>query len=116
MRALLLFVYRHGADCTNGGISSRTDRILVACEDGSEEIDETKPLPENLFRIENTGWGDKPHLALVPFAKVKPGNVGWMMGGNFAYSSDSRFSKLSQYPLGIHDRQETEDEYRLLSV
>jgi hypothetical protein len=116
MKALPINVYRQkGCDCTNRGISSRYDELLLVCDDGFIDIDESKPLPKNLVKIKNTGWADRPHLALVPCFEPDKGNVGWMMGGNFAYSSDSRFNAISQYPLGIHDRQETESQYNALS-
>lgn len=39
------------------------------------------------------------------------GMVGPMFGGNFCYSSDSRFREICQYPIPIHDRFETVEAY-----
>ena len=111
-KALLLFVYRHaGMDCTNGGISSSNDELFLLSDDGFIDVDLDNP-PDNLVKIgEIMG-----HKHLEPYAKVSEGYVGWMDGGNIADSSDSRFNKLSGgYPLSIHDRQETQEEYDLLS-
>ena len=36
-----------------------------------------------------------------------------MFGGNFVYTSDSRFP--SDYPIPIHDRFETQEQYDQLS-
>ena len=38
-----------------------------------------------------------------------------MDGGNIGYSCDSRFSEFSDYPLKIHDRQESQKLYDMLS-
>ena len=50
--------------------------------------------------------------------------IGPMFGGNFAHTSDSRVSSIVAHLLGhhfygaiaIHDRYETEEQYRLLSL
>jgi len=39
------------------------------------------------------------------------GGVGWMFGGNFIYSCDSRFQALCGYPIPVHDRCETVEQY-----
>ena len=53
------------------------------------------------------------HKYLRPFKSADPNKTGYMFGGNFAYSSDSRFP--FDYPLGIHDREETWEEYEMLT-
>ena len=35
------------------------------------------------------------------------GETGPMMGGNFIYSSDSRFRAINEYPIPVHDRFES---------
>jgi hypothetical protein len=43
--------------------------------------------------------------------------IGGMDGGNYLTRSDSRFSEITgvPYPVAIHDRYETQEEYDLLS-
>ena len=102
MRALRIEVYRDNSkyDCTNGGISSRYDSLLIECEDGYIDIDENNP-PENLVVMKERVIGGRTYYRLEPYNT----NGKWhMMGGNFAYTSDSRFP--FDYPLPIHDRVE----------
>lgn len=99
-------------DCTNGGISSKYNNLLLICDDGYIEIDENN-IPENAVRIvTRTLWG-KEYKHIEPLKQPNKGNIGWMNGGNVAYTSDSRFK--SDYPLNIHDRQETQEQYDALS-
>lgn len=116
MKALPISVYRDadGKDCTNGGITSRFRDLLLICEEGFVEVDENNP-PENLVKIVTRYFGGNEYKHIEPYAKVESGNVGWMSGGNIAYSCDSRFSRMSQYPLSVHDRQETQAQYDALS-
>lgn len=107
MKALIINVYKNasGYDCTNNGISSKYQSLLLVCDEGNIEIDENN-LPENLVKIV---VGYKGMLHVEPVAR--PSGVGWMAGGNIANTCDSRFRRLSPYPLSIHDRQETQEEY-----
>ena len=116
MKALPIGVFRDakGSDCTNGGITSRYDRLLLVCEDGFIEVDEANP-PENLVKMVTRRFGKDEYKHIEPVAAVESGCVGWMAGGNIAYTCDSRFSRMSEYPLSVHDRQETQDLYDMLS-
>lgn len=112
MKALPIYVYKHNrlGDCSNYGISSRYDELLLVCPDGYIDIDESNP-PENLVKVvERRLFGSEIHRHIEPVAK--PNGVGWMAGGCIAYSSDSRFSRLSGgYPLQLHDRCESQEMY-----
>ena len=112
MRALPIEVYRSNrfADCTNGGITSRYDSLLLVCDEGFIEVDENNP-PENLVVMVTRDFGFTVYKHIEPYAKTDRGCVGWMAGGNLAHTSDSRFSRMSQYPLSVHDRQETQEQY-----
>ena len=112
MRALPIEVYRSNrfTDCTNGGITSRYDRLLLVCDEGFIEVDENNP-PENLVVMKTRRFGFGEYKHIEPYAKTDRECVGWMAGGNLAYTCDSRFSKMSQYPLSVHDRQETQEQY-----
>lgn len=109
MKAININVYRTDrlGDCTNGGISSKYDELLLVCEDGYIDIDENN-IPENLVVIAE---GFRGHKHIRPYKE--PEHLGWMSGGNIGYSSDARFN--SEYPLKIHDRQETQEMYDRLS-
>lgn len=117
MKALPISVYRSDfiSDCSNGGITSRFKRLLVICQDGFIDVDENNP-PENLCKVVRRHLFGRDVFHVEPVAAPK--GAGWMMGGNYAATSDSRFSALcgKQYgALAIHDRQETWEEYDILS-
>ena len=116
LKALPIKVYRDSSnyDCTNGGISSRYDELLLICDRGFILIDEHN-IPENAVKVVSKMFWGEEYKFLEPLKAVNPGNVGYMFGGTVACSSDSRFSAFSQYPLRIHDRQETQEQYNFCS-
>lgn len=107
-KAITINVYRDSSgDCTNNGISNRYNELLILCPTGYINVDLDNP-PENLVevRTKTTSVTGKEYKYISPITECDEGFVGWMAGGNIAYSSDSRFRELSDYPLAIHDRQE----------
>lgn len=114
MKCISISVYRNaeGYDCTNGGISSIYKDILIPHEEGWISVDENNP-PENLCKVVYRELWGKTYLHIEPWKG--PEHLGWMFGGNYAATSDSRFHEISEYPLPIHDRQETQKMYDLLS-
>ena len=116
MRAISIGVYRHGKeDCTNGGISSKFNDLLCLCDDGPIHVDMENP-PENLVQIIKRDLFGQVLYHIEPVAD--PVETGWMMGGNYASSSDARFSRLIGGMYGavaIHDRQESQELYEMLS-
>ena len=113
IHALSVNVYRNNTigDCTNGGLSSRFDTILVAMPEGNHVFDPDKMIPLNLCVIERICHRDCEHVRLVPATVDESGNVvkrpgWWMFGGNIARTSDSRFYEQTLYALDIHDRRE----------
>lgn len=113
MKALRIDVFKNGSyDCTNGGISSKYNELLLVCDEGYIDIDENN-LPENLVKIVTRKLFGKEYKYIEPYKSAT--ELGWMSGGNIAYSCDSRFRELSDYPLVIHDRQETQAQYDHLS-
>lgn len=102
-----IFKSKHG-DCSNHGISERFREVLVLCDDGNEEIDMEAP-PENLCKVVTRNLFGREYKHIEPVAR--PTGVGWMSGGCVVYTCDSRFSALTEYPLVLHDRQETQKEY-----
>lgn len=109
MKALPINVYKdRSGDCSNGGITSRYSRLLLVCEEGFIEVDENNP-PENLVKIVVRHFGGVEYKHIEPVAHCDSNCVGWMSGGAIGYSCDSRFD--SDYPLCIHDRQESQELY-----
>ena len=112
MKALPITVYRNGKyDCTNGGISSRFNELLLICENGFIDVDETNP-PENLVKLKARYLFGEIHYSIEPVKK--PEGAGWMMGGNYAAASDSRFWDMVGHAHGavaVHDRQESQKLY-----
>lgn len=109
MRVISANIYKWNlGDCSNNGISSRYHEVLIPCEDGWQEIDENNP-PENFCIMEKREFRDHTFVHLVPYHLANSGK--WtMMGGTFAYSSDSRFIDCTDgfgwQPIAIHDRVE----------
>lgn len=125
MKALPIYVYRHGNhDCTNHGISSKYDELLIACEEGFVDIDPTN-VPENFAMVEMRHvFGTTIIPTIYPASINEKGEVvprdgkWWMMGGNYGATSDGRFSRMIGGMYGavaIHDRYETQEEYDMLS-
>lgn len=92
-------------DCTNGGISSKAHELCLVNVPGPFEPN--KKIPAALLVEGNLRNSAK----IVPLKETRKGKW-FMFGGNFAYSSDSRFcdtvEKLqgTSSPVAIHDRTE----------
>ena len=125
IRALSIYVYRTPrlGDCTNHGISSKYDTLLVACPDGNEKLD-SENLPENFCMVENRHLFGKEVVPTIYPAEVNEkgeivprGDKWYMMGGNYGATSDSRFWRLVEGngAVAIHDRYETPEEYAMYS-
>lgn len=113
MRSLFCDVLRsaNGYDCTKNGISARYKNIYILTDEGTNSFDEDN-IPENTFVVVTKNFGYKEYSCLVPYHLLgvyKSNKLPIMFGGNFAFTSDSRFP--SDYPLPIHDRVESWDEY-----
>ena len=117
MKALPISVFKNPAykGCSNGGITEKFDQLLLVCEDGFVDVDESNP-PENLVVFFYREIFGEPAPYIRPYADPKPGNVGWMEGGAYAASSDSRFNCLFNFygAIAVHDRQESQEIYDLL--
>ena len=116
MKALRVSIFEDKSigNCSNNGISARHNEILLLHPYGNIEVDEKNP-PENLCKVVERVFSFGTYKHIEPVAKTKPGNVGWMAGGSICHSSDARFREYSDYPLMLHDRQETTEEYEFLS-
>lgn len=102
-KGLTAWVYRSGnGDCTNGGISSGRNKLCVLSEHGgSLEPEDIRECVSLEFR---KLWGET-------YVNAKPiyfPKRWYMSGGNFLFTSDSRFKEIAgiSYPVSIHDRCE----------
>jgi hypothetical protein len=110
MKALLVHVYKNDSfsNCSNGGVTSRHDTILLLHPRGNHDIDPDDP-PDNLCKVVTRQMnfrGGYEYKHIEPYAPVERNKAGYMCGGSMGYTSDSRFGEFSLYPLKIHDRTE----------
>ena len=98
----------YGEDCTNGGESGYAKGFTVVNAEGPFEACQDYPAAELVMA--EVGGGRKI-LRLIPVSKKEK----WtMFGGNYASTSDSRFTELCEKLLdatfygavAIHDRVE----------
>jgi hypothetical protein len=77
-----------------------------AIRDGNYKLEECKDDPRFICLQVVRRWENTPneYMHCVPLSEADTGRT--MNGGNFVYTSDSRFSALSKYPLPVHDRIE----------
>jgi len=101
---LIVEVYKSKriGDCTKGGISGKSDcLLLVLPEGGPFKVKDHKDIPA-VF-IEERSWMkscEEPDRRIaVPLGHDASE---FSFGGNFIYTSDSRFP--SSFPIPIHDR------------
>lgn len=95
-------------NCSAGGLSSRCKSVTIIGEGIDEIFEATADSPA----VKIVKRGDYIHAE--PVNKPINGNIGWMAGGTFIYSCDSRFP--AHYPIPLHDRQETQANYDILSA
>jgi len=110
MKGLLVNVYRWQHDCTNGGISSKFDNFILVSPGILPEIFDSHDDCPALLMVRSPLGED---WIAVPAEGKDANKVGWMFGGNFVYTSDSRFTP--GHPIRVHDRQEIRQENEELS-
>jgi len=98
-------------NCSNHGISEQFDCVTLTGYGGP--FDPAEDRPEVQIKSKNV-MGHEYHYA-VPVNGKKDGHAGWMMGGCFIYTSDSRFRATFTYPVPLHDRQESPQLNKILS-
>ena len=110
-------------DCTNNGISSQYDTLYlckdyVTKEDVLEYCKETGENPHRFLTVDKYKSVRGIYVRLVQLVRQNNDKIiGGMDGGNYLTCSDSIFSEITgvPYPVAIHDRYETQEEYDLLS-
>ena len=120
IKGLSCSVYTNSnGDSTNDGLSSKKDSLIVVNAIGKSEKEirkmnpkdfgsfnspsTTENEPDFLVVYEKTFFGREKHLRAVPYSVIMSGEH-FMFGGNFIYTSDSRFP--SDSPIKIFDRVE----------
>lgn len=96
-------VYRDGmGDCTNGGISAnRRELYILSKTKGPFE-------PQDIRECVYIEWQESKGEEYIDCKPAYFPGRWYMAGGNFLYSTDSRFREItgSKYPIPIHDRRE----------
>lgn len=108
----------HG-DFTNDGVTSPSrgyrDAYLVG--PGVAEVFNVDASRRPVLKLVKRMIGGRPYFHAEPIDPPPTGEIGWMAGGNFIYTSDSRFNDVTAgYPIAIHDRKETVEQYAALSI
>lgn len=111
-------------DCTNGGVTGKHNRVTLFVPGRLDGYIDPAEAQNALVAINRPefGWYAVP-AEWVKVVNGKPvvtppaGSVGPMFGGNFIYTSDSRFREaVGWQPIPVHDRVETPEQYRALSI
>jgi hypothetical protein len=102
-KGLTVWVYRsHLGDCTNNGESSKVNMFTLIGEGIAEIFEPSEDAPAMYLETKEYSFGKVTRA--IPESKR---NKWTMFGGNFIYSSDSRFSEISGgAPIKIFDRVE----------
>ena len=112
-KGLSVSIYRPGYDASNHGISHPDkNKNLILWNMGQlygENLSVLFEAPfegteENTVMMKRKVVGGEDYFYVVPAVEPERHGNGPMFGGNFCYSSDSRFP--FNYPLPIHDRYE----------
>ena len=113
MKGLLCFIYENKSfgNCSNGGISSKVKSVILTGKRIAQIFEPDDDKPE--VRLEHRLVCGRPYLTAYPVEPIKKGNIGYMCGGCFIYTSDGRFP--ASYPIPLHDRQETLEQNERLS-
>ncbi len=105
-KGLLVCCYIDGHDCTINGITAQKKQFVLIGEDIPEICE---PSADNwpLYLVKRHICG-RDYWTAFPTAEDaiqgKKGGSQCCFGGNFVYSSDSRFP--NDYPIPVHDRIE----------
>lgn len=114
MKGLLAWIYKEGGrDSSNFGLSSRCDKVVIVGK-GIPEISEASDDCPAVEIVERIVIG-KPYLTAYPVKAAPQHQTLYMFGGCFIWSCDSRFRDISEYPVPLHDRSETWEQYDALS-
>jgi len=101
-KGMMVYVYKNEClnDCTSKGLTHDKERVILTGK-GVVELFEGV---ENNSDVLELNIKDSGYIYAAPLVQPK-GMNGPMFGGNFIYTSDSRFP--SKYPIPVHDRFES---------
>jgi len=109
IKGMLVFVLKGDSDCTNGGITSKVNKVILVGE-GIPEVFTVGEDDVYLKLVKRNLFGSE-YIHAEPVGQTKS-DVGYMSGGNFIYSCDSRFREhVNKYPIPVHDRSESMSHY-----
>lgn len=111
-KGLMCSIFRWSHDCTNNGVTGNAngyqDAILIddkrIASDDFAIFEPSARSPALYLRA----WKGRMIAVPEPIPATMDGEAlglkGWMMGGNFIYTSDSRFP--ADAPIRVYDRRE----------
>ena len=115
-KGMLCYIFKSPlGDCTLNGLSSKHDDcLLIIDNERCEVFEQSEERPTFKLIKKSYSWGD--YVYAQPIGEGRAGTNDYMAGGNFLYTSDSRFREYANdYPIPIHDRQEKNKESEVLS-
>lgn len=98
-------------NCSNGGISSKYDSVVLIDADVDAPFEPSEDSPA--VKITRRLIGGLEYIYAEPVERCPAGHVGYMAGGCYIITSDRRFP--FDYPIPLHDRTETIEQYDQLS-
>lgn len=115
-RGLRLSVLTGEFHSPNGGMSARVKQVTLVGEGVAPVFPVTDEAPAVV--LVTRYYGGQVLRNVEPAVGPDAGNVGWMAGGAYVATSDSRVRDLIGFygALAFHDRQETPEQYRALSI
>lgn len=103
----------HGSDCTNGGLTGRSNSpvTLALTEADCAALGVRATRLQSTARPADLRLAERPlgGFMAVPVEGTRPGMIGPMFGGNYIMASGLPF------PIPVHDRYETPEQYDALS-
>lgn len=103
-QGILVNVYRWSfIDATNKGLSSKLDTLIMVDENGGN-FDCPHTTEGDYLVLTKFEFRGKTSLRAIPKSILDSKRNNYMFGGNFVYSSDSRFP--SDAPIKVFDRVE----------
>lgn len=105
MKGMILDVFRSKilGNCSNDGISSRVNEVLLVGEGIPEIFEANNERPA--VKLVKRNFVSGPYYHAEPLEK-REGMNGPMFGGTFIFTTDSRVRSITAYPIPLHDRFE----------
>lgn len=99
-------------DCSGGGVTSKFSHFVLLTDNPRAQVFKVTEDSPALRLVKRT-IGGEPYVHAEPDGPAPKGCVGPMAGGAFVYSCDSRFREITgvSYPISVHDRYETVEDY-----